>query len=66
MHLLHGDSGLCLFDKQNKTSPCHKKEWNNKVIVELQTTRGTTKAGYLTVIKTTTVQENQLTMVNPG
>ena len=36
-----------------------KKECNNKVIVEIQTTGGTPKAGYLGVIQTTAVQENQ-------
>ena len=36
-----------------------KKEWNNKVIVEIQTTGGTPKAGYIGVIQTTAVQENQ-------
>ena len=42
-----------------------KKEWDNKVIVELQTTSGTPKAGYLGVIQMTAVQENQwITAVN--
>ena len=36
-----------------------KKEWNNKVIVEIQTAGDTPKAGYLVVIQTTAVQENQ-------
>ena len=44
-----------------------KKELNNKVIVEIQTTGGTPKAGYLGVIQTTAVQENQrVTTVNHG
>ena len=44
-----------------------KKEWNNKVIDELQTTGGTPKAGYLRVIQMTAVQENQqVTSVNHG
>jgi len=43
------------------------KGTNNKVTVELQTTGGTPKAGYLGVIQMTTVQENQrVTMVNHG
>ena len=42
-----------------------KKEWNNKVIVEIPTTGGTPKAGYLAVIQTTAVQENRrVTTVN--
>ena len=36
-----------------------KKECNNKLIVELQTMGGTPKAGYLGVIQTTDLQENQ-------
>ena len=44
-----------------------KKELNNKVIVEIQTTGGTPKAGYLGVIQMTAVQENQrVTTVNHG
>ena len=44
-----------------------KKELNNKVIVEIQTTGGTPKAGYLGAIQTTAVQENQrVTTVNHG
>ena len=44
-----------------------KKEWNKRVIVEIQTTGGTPKAGYLGVIQATAVQENRrLTTVNHG
>ena len=45
-----------------------KKELNNEVIVEIQTTGGTPKAGViLVVIQTTAVQENQrVTTVNHG
>ena len=44
-----------------------KKEWNNKVIVDIQTTHGTPKAGCRGVIQKTVVQENQrVTMVNHG
>ena len=44
-----------------------KKELNNKVIVEIQTTDGTPKAGSLGVIQMTAVQDNQwVTTVNHG
>ena len=44
-----------------------KKECNNKVIVEIQTTGGTPKTGYIGVIQTTAVQKNQrVATVNHG